>query len=303
MEGPVYEQELRKANGEAAPLTHALNHTTAVYATNFLDPLESLKSNPFIYICDTNDFRLCWWVLAFVLFYYILNINIFLYKFAIHIDSKINSSVSSQLFLNKPYSECKKFHLSKIDGMPPVVVAIMLNKKSAWIERINFVVAERMTNILDNINKTRLNISQGCENHLFGQPPKIEIGREQLSLMTMNGLFIIYLILSLTSIILFGVEIIFTQIITQLVNKNRTDDVRMLEMPRKTLETCFIDEYEQFRLQWRDVLVMDETCRKYVFTQNLQCATLIDKWNSIKLYDHLADNIEHVLWWIKIDPF
>jgi hypothetical protein len=167
-----------------------------------------------------------------------------------------------------------------------------MNKKSDWIERVNYVVAERMSNVIDNINKTRKNISQECEDHFFGEE-RIEFGRAQLTLMEMAGLFITYLILSLASIIVFCVEMVLARMISQFrKTKHHTNNT---SIPSKTLELYFIDEYEQFRRKWMDVIVDEDTWMTHVSTQNHLCATLIAKWNEIELGDRF-DNRLHVLW-------
>ncbi len=82
-----------------------------------------------------------------------------------------------------------------------------MNINSKWVERMNFVVAERISHVLDKQEKL-YNMSKECESHLFDQAQETQIGRKQLSIDAMSGLFIIYLILSFASTVMFCIEII-----------------------------------------------------------------------------------------------
>ena len=152
---------------------------------------------------------------------------------------------------------------------------IIMKKKSVLFEEINFIVAEQMSGVLDMVNKSRMNISQECENHFFGQSEDAEVGRKPLSLEEIFELFIIYSIISLASLTTFCAEVI-TQKIT---NKFKfcTDGKRMTKMSIDLHKRCFIKEYDEFRQQWLDVHVGE------IWTEEvlgyLQSATLIDSWN------------------------
>jgi hypothetical protein len=105
---------------------------------------------------------------------------------------KLCTAESSQVlpgFLteNMENSVCKKFRLSRIDGLPPLMGGIYMNKMSELFTDINFNVAERLSFAIDK----QWNITQECENYLFSQLEKTEIGHEQLSMDTMSGLFIV----------------------------------------------------------------------------------------------------------------
>ena len=90
---------------------------------------------------------------------------------------------------------------------------IITYKNSPLFDKMNFIVAERMTNVIDVVNKSRTRLLPECERHFFdAQQPKAQIGHEQLSLATMDNLFIMYLLLSLASVATFCAEVVLTQI-------------------------------------------------------------------------------------------
>lgn len=64
------------------------------------------------------------------------------------------------------------------------------------------------------------------------------------------------------------------------MNKCAVNDVAMTRIQiQPTLEPYFIDEYELFRCEWRDV-IFDEAWLQHISPQHLQFVTLIDKWNA-----------------------
>ncbi len=130
--------------------------------------------------------------------------------------------------------------------------------------------------VLDMVNTSRRIISQECDDHFFGKPVKTAVGRKHLSIKNMKTLYQMYLILSLSSVIVFELEIVFAQITKKFCNTSRINNEIQ---SRKSLEMCFINEYEEFRQEWCDLLFLENTLLTHLSAANLRCFTLIDNHN------------------------
>ena len=86
------------------------------------------------------------------------------------------------------FPNCTNFRISAIDGLPPILIAIIMNKNSEWFENVNTISTMRLSTVVDR----ELNMSTKCKENVYEQKRRAEQRREPLQLISMAGLSYLY---------------------------------------------------------------------------------------------------------------
>jgi hypothetical protein len=116
-------------------------------------------------------------------------------------------SITTQLLATLPPEECKNYIHLELDGIPPLLNALVVNKKRKdLLNTLNANVLERMDFITELIDK--LKMSDECRKHVYSTN-EAEYDYHPLSIRTMNGAFALLVCLLSLSILVFTCECVF----------------------------------------------------------------------------------------------
>jgi hypothetical protein len=137
-------------------------------------------------------------------------------------------------------------------GLPVLWSSVGVHRRSKWLKAINLEVTMRMPNLQLAHFDTHNQMSTKCKQHFFPFESNAAVGTvvgyASLSLVTMSGVFAVFIVLVVVSTCAFGVEILYAIYVRHTIGVNADKYAVLIRVKLATRgeRAKYLDEFDEF---------------------------------------------------------